>query len=211
MFRDAAVAEIQEGLGFRTDLTEAIIRRMQRVQFLLQQGKTLPWFLLQENSTISVSAGGDATIPADFLREFSYGHGLFYRDTSDSSAVFLRKMTLDEAEALYGTEDNDGFPAAYVVRKSTFRLFPRPANALTLYWDYFKKAAELTSNIENEWLLYAPYLIIGNAGASMAQTLRNEGAVSEFTSIALAAQDALNKENALREITNRTFILGRNS
>lgn len=211
MDRDTAVSHIKEGLGFRTDLDDRIVLRLQRVQDLLEQGKTLPWFLIEEGVTIAVTAGNDATIPDGFIREVEYEHALHYRESLTTAPVYLRKVGYDEGLDEYGDASDGDVPVAYSIRKTTFRLFPRTTAAVTLYWDYYKRADPLTSNIENPWLANSPWLLIGNAGASIAKTLRNKGAESEFTEVAQAAWDAVMKENALRQSANRTYILGRNT
>lgn len=209
MTRDEAVAEIKEGLGFRTDLDERIIAHLRRVQGLLEQGKTLPWFLIVESFPLVVPAGASAALPEGFIREVDYGNGLYYTGTGNG-AIFLTKRSLDEAHIQFGTAATAGNPKVYVLG-SGFRLFPPLAVGTTLYFDYYKHAADLATNNANSWLDNAPYVLVGNAGVSIASVLDNARAVKLFTDLSNAATSALRKEIILREEANRARILGRNS
>lgn len=214
MLRDLAVAEIQEGLKFRSDQADAIVRRLTRVQTLLEQGRTLPWFLVEEDKAISVLAGADVTLPTDFIREIEFGKGLYFLPTSTPTRpYFLQKMTLAEAQTVYADPTSATTPSAraYVLRGSRFQLFPPLDADTTFYFDYYKHAEALDANIENVWLANAPYLLIGNAGASFARTLDNKEALAEFQELAQTAWESMFKENILRELANRQLVLGRNS
>ena len=48
MLRDVAVADIQKALGFRTDQYDNCVAALQTAQRLLERGRTLPYFLLEE-------------------------------------------------------------------------------------------------------------------------------------------------------------------
>lgn len=214
MTRDEAVARVQEILGFRTDLEDNIVRRMQMVQDLLEQGKTLPWFLVVENHPLTVTAGSDPVIPADFIREVEWEHAIHWRESATTRPVWLRKMGYDEALYKYAETDDGDAPVAYAIRTSTFRIFPRTSVNTTLYFDYYAHddpISDLAGTAENDWLDKAPHVIVGNAGASIASTVRNPSAKEEFVEMARLAWDAVAKENILRQASNRQYVLGRNS
>lgn len=212
MLRDDAVADIQERLGFRTDLQESIIRRMQMTQRLLEQGRTLPWFLIEEDQTLAVTAEDPSVeLPAGFIREVDYKKGsLYYVPTSgvNPAPTFLRKMALDEARTQYRDLTGDR-PAVYSLRSTSIYLFPIPTTGFDLKLDYYKRDDELTTNIENKWLANAPDVLIGHAGASMADTIKNSSAKIEFEQLGKVALQSMLNENILRETANRVYILGR--
>lgn len=209
MLRSAAVSRIQQGLGFRTDLETQIISALQEHQTFLEQGKTLPWFLLQEDQSLSITSGSqDVALPTDFLR-VSEDTGIYYTD-SDNERVDLVNRPEKEARQYY--EDYDaGGPLAYVVRKDTIRVYPVPDDDYTLTWSYFKRADLLSTNIENAWLANAPYLLIAGAGILLATDLRDSAAVQTFTAMYQTAQTNLNNEVAARELQDRPIALGRNN
>lgn len=211
MLRDDAVIEIQERLKFRTDRSAEIIRRMQHVQRLLELGRTLPWFLVEEDAPLSLLAGtSDVNLPDEFIREYEYGRGMRYQPEAGATPVFVPKMNIDELRALW-TEAEPGFPQGYAIQTSVLKFLPVAAEGVTLRFDYYKKALVLTSNIENVWLKYAPDIIIGNAGASFAKTLDNKSAMAECTELASIAIQAVFNETIMRQTANRAFILGRNT
>lgn len=214
MTRDEAVAEIQEGLNFRTDQAAAIIRRLQRVQFLLEQGRTLPWFL-EVNTTVAVAANADLLVTSlpNFIREIrnpQRGMGVYYLD-SDNAPVFLQKLDRAENWQSLGVGESTDTVRAYSLLATSLQLFPRTHVAVSLTVDYYAKDVVLATNITNLWLTNAPYLMIGNAGASFAQTLENTTAYNEFTQLAQVAWQAIFAETIEREIANRQYIVGRNS
>lgn len=204
-----AVDEIQVGLKFRNDQDDNIKKRLTRAQELLQQGLTLPWFLIVENQPLLVTTG-DSTVglPTNFIRELSEGRGLNWL-TSEGKRVWPRKMSRDEALGVF-QGSSSGYAKAYVLKKSEFELFPAPGQNYTLYLDYYKKALPITNPL-NEWLVNAPYLLIGTAGASMARTLGIKDAQEEFEVMVDSAWKGLFKEIIQREISNRRYLFGRNS
>lgn len=211
MTRDEAVTEIQTRLGFRTDQSANIILRMKMVQRLLEQGRTLPWFL-EESTTTAVAANGDLTFPTGFIREIREPTrlGVYYRD-SDNAIVRLTKMDDAEASAAFGQGDGTASPSAYSLGSTSFIFYPRQHVALDVTVKYYKHDTVLDTNIQNAWLANAPDLIIGNAGASFAETLQNTSAYNECSQLAQVAWAALLAEKIEREIAGRQYILGRNN
>lgn len=209
MLRDTAIARIQRGLGFRTDLVETIAEAMQEQQRLLEMGKSLPWFLLEEDQTIPVAAGTRSyALPTGWLRQ-PEDSSIWYTD-SDGKEVKLAKTPYDEGRDYYYGADASQ-PSAYALRKASIYIFPEPDAAYTLTWDYYKRGTLLSSNIENAWLQYAPELLIGAAGISIATDLRDATAVQTFTALYATAQQNLINEMAAREENSMPRALGRNN
>jgi hypothetical protein len=211
MTRDEARGIIQRGLGFRTDRADDIVSAMQQAQRLFEQGKTLPWFFIQEDQEITLAADAStASIPEGFIREIERNQGMRFIPSGGTTYRWITKAWYDELQDVHRTTET-GEPSYYVIRKSTF-LFDRPASAATtLYWDFYKKAEVLTSNVENAWLANAPDLLIGAGGEIIARDLRDDRALAKFQELRMAAWDAVIRENAMREVANREIVLGRNS
>lgn len=209
MDRDTAVARIQDGLGFRTDLAAKIILRLQESQRNLEQGKTLPWFLIIEDATLSLAdRANTVTIETGFIREVDW-QPMRFIDTSSGSAKPKKvpKRTFENAIDAYG-DLQDGPPKVYVLRKSDYYFFPTADQAYTLYHSYYKKGDVLTTNIENVWLLNCPELLIGDAGARMAADLRDDFAVDLFGRMRDAAWQAVFNETIMREEAARRQQVG---
>lgn len=213
MMRTEAVEEIQEGLGFRGDKSDAIIRRLIRVQTLLEQGRTLPWFLVVRDLPIPVLAGANIPLPDDFIREIEYDKPLWFTPADSTVPAYPQKLGQGEAQRAFSTDTGitRQTPYGYTIEATELVLRPVTTVDTTFYLSYYAKAEVLDSDVENSWLAKAPYLLIGNAGYSFAKTLRNKNAQEEFSELARTAWEALFKETIERQIAGRTFVMGRNS
>lgn len=209
MLRDLAVTRIADGLGFRTDLTDKIILRMQEAQRDLQNGKTLPWFLIEYFYQEDVDAG-TATIPLpqSFLRLYE-DHSPHYTAAGDTTPTFLRAAT-SYRDMLAAYESDEEGPQAYIIENSVIRLHPAPSSNIELIYSFYFAPTVLTQNVENEWLEHAPEWLIGEAGIRMAQDLRDKDAVTIFTNMRNAARDAAYRETILREVQTGAGSMGQN-
>lgn len=207
MLRSVAIARIQRGLGFRSDQSDNIILQLQESQRLLEKGRSLPRFLLQEDATLTVASGtGQTAFPTGFLREKD-GELLRYYDTDDEEYVFLEKLTKDESLSRFVNVDA-GAPIAYAVRKAGIDVFPERDTSYDLTWSYYKSADALTSDIENAWLANAPEVLIGHAGAAMAKDLRDAEAVGIFQSMYSEAWRNMFADDVLLEETGDPIYVG---
>src|SRR5262245_783718 len=124
MTRSEAVARILEEIGFRppgSPLDDLIVRRLQEAQRDLESGKTLPLFLLQENSSLLLLTGAHrVNLPNDFIRE-DPDLLLHYFPLNSDVPVFLeRRIWMDAmvAQLTFANEPNQA-PQVYVIRKSS--------------------------------------------------------------------------------------------
>jgi len=199
MLRSAAIARIQRGLGFRTDLNDAIILSLQEAQRELERGKTLPKFLLQEDQTLTLLEGEHAVaLPAGFIREV-YDEPLRFTPTNSRSTRFIRNGSLRQIIRVYHDSEFDqystepqlpGPPIAYMIRKTTVDFYNTADQDYDLLWSYYASGAPLTSDVENEWLAdaNAPEWLIGEAGMRIAMDLRDATAISLFKEMASKAR-----------------------
>lgn len=168
-----AVSQMQQILGFRTDLVENCKTALASVQREMEgSNRTLPNFLILEDQAISIlAAAQDVALPDLFLREVE-GEGPNY--TGDLGYVYLRKLTKSEAKSFYFDTD-PGPPAAYVRTNTTLRFYPVPDIAYTVYWDYYASSAFPETNTEtNLWLTNWPELLIGKATMQIAADIQNQ-------------------------------------
>ena len=236
MDRDTAVSRIASKVGFRTDLNLAIQNALQDVQDELERGAILPWFLIQENTPFpitppvpAVAQPLEVALPVNFIHETDYHDGnLRYQEKTPGPTLFLEKMDLMPAENYFFgrrisrwnenveiivVEDTDfipGPPMVYVLRQNTVRIYPGPDIAYTLTWDYYAHDTSLIgSNVTNQWLTFAPWLLIAKAGLLVATDLRDNEAVQYFSGI---EQNAMRNYVAItdeRERAGRVFAMGR--
>lgn len=212
MDRSAAVARIQRGLGFRSDLDTEIVSALQEAQRFLEIGRTLPKFLLQEDQTLTLTSGTNAvSLPTRFIREYVQ-EPLRYEDTSVTPATVtvLEKMTLEEARLKYIAADA-GKPVAYVRRQSTLDIYPTPDDDYALTWSYFQGGVVLSSDVENAWLATptgSPETLIGRAGMIMAEDLVYAEGYAKFSKMYQEAWAGLRARDILAEEEADPVIVG---
>lgn len=207
MLRSEAVARIKEGLGFRDDLDDTIVARLKESQRLIEKGRSLPFFLVEESATLAVPSGSaDVALPTGFIREKGR-EGLNYYSSIEFKNNFLEKLNFNVGVARF-VNVSAGVPRAYALRKATLKFWPNRDAAYNLTWSYFKAGDVLSTDIENVWLANAPNILIGHAGASLAKDLRDESAVSVFNAMYVEAWNGAFAEGIMRDEENAPLYVG---
>ena len=206
MTRDEAIAEIQWHLGNRSDLFDQIVLALQRAQRQLELGRTLPWFLKEEDATLSLPVGGaDVAFPTGFLRE-EQDEAFHY--TGTRGMVYLEKVNLDIGNKRFADTSN-GRPRAYAIREAGWKFWPLRDVAYDLTYTFYKTAGMLASNVtDNAWLVNAPEALIGKAGAIVAAVIAHDRAKALFEEMFLTAFAEVIAENELRERENKPLYVG---
>lgn len=212
MTRDEGVAHIMEQLGFRVSSTTeaAIVRGLQLAQTMLESAPVKPWFLVSEDTyTTTIPDEERVPLPDDFLEEvedatFKYRPA----DYPDEDEVDLVKDEYDVLRRNFAEVDA-GEPEAYALLGNYFRMFPLPDDAYSIRLIYFKRDTSLATNVENGWLKWVPYLILGTAGLQISKgPLRDAGAVAVFQDWIQMGMGALNSQTNAREMANRKLQMG---
>src|SRR5438105_10528571 len=138
---------MQEKLGFRTDLTTPCINALQDAQDELEKATLLPWFLLQEDQTFTITPPNppvatplEVTLPTGYIEDSDPQEGgIRYQASKPGTSVFLSRLDIAEAERMFfgqrqafwdgqvvviegqDTQFSAGTPLAYVIRKTTAR------------------------------------------------------------------------------------------
>ncbi len=204
MLRDAAVAIIGKRLGNRTDLDADIVTQMQLAQIELEQGEILPWFLHKTDKTIQ-NDGTDFEIidlPTDFIAEFE-GSKLYIYVAADADP--LTELWKNDYETIQSgfSDQSTADPTHYSLKGSKIYLGPQiPTAQLTFQWDYWAQDVLLTSDIENNWLKYAPELILSLTGIKMTYQTRDEDARKLFKESYTESYDNLLKTHEARQHAN---------
>lgn len=212
MDRAAAVARIQRKLAYRTDLETEIIDALKDAQIKLESMPELPWFLVSEiSSTTTVIGEERVPVPSDYIRltDDDDSEGLFRFDTSisaDEPWVPLEKITTAILRSTYQVKR--GPPEVFVEDDQYFRLGPIPDAVYTLKMIYYYKDAVLATNVENQWLKYAPGYIIGLAGREVAEDTRDAEAIQFFGRMVSEGLKILSDENTARREAGRTRQMG---
>jgi len=204
-----AAAVIQRKLGFRSDQLANIILELDEAQKLLERGKTLPKFLIEEDDTLTFAASdNEENLPTGFLKMVD--DDLPYYTNADNTVTYLDQTSWDQMQRLYASSD-EGPPKAFALRKATMIVAPTPAASTTITFSYYKRGDDITSGVETTWLAEdaAPYLVIAVAGMRMAASLHAERALQEFTRMAQDWRTAIFYETVEQE-TAGPIVMGSN-
>lgn len=207
MTRDEVVSLVQQGLGFRSDLTTEIITQLRYQQEeVLEKQATLPWFLLTEFANINTVVGEERIpVPSDFLQEYEEG-SLWFVDPALAEEDQWKPLAKGLLEDIKTAET--GPPKCYALTKDYFRVFPVSDEAYQLQQIYYARAAELTTNIENVWLEHAADWLMNLVGTHMAEDLSNQDATLTFQQRMLVGQKRVMDETEARKHANQRYIMG---
>jgi hypothetical protein len=96
-----------------------------------------------------------------------------------------------------------GAPKRYALVGDYFLLRPVPDTVYEIRTRFFLQDTILSGpEVENKWLKYAPYMLIGDAGAIMATALRDKEAVAVFQAMFADARRRLSVDGVEREMAN---------
>lgn len=211
MDRDSAIVAIKGRLKRSSDssLDASIISEMQIIQTDLEKSPTLPWFLVQSDLPLSVSAGVETvTVPTGFLREVESdnGGGLWLL-TTDSEWIEIPKDDLAIIRAKWPS--GTARPIRYALSNETLFLRPIADVGYSLRMNAYIEDDILSSNIENKWLKHAPEIVIAMTTAKIAGTYTHDK-VAEAKALADAAtaRGLLDNETEARLHSNRSYSMG---
>lgn len=207
MTRDEAIALVHRGLGFRSDQTQNIIASLVKAQTMLEHGEELPWFIVSEDETLSLSSATQSVdLPANFIREVEdTGLNDFY--VQDYSR--LVKVDYDVGAAMYATATiTSEFPRHYAIREASFYFWPAVSTDTTLVWSYYARQESLLSAAGNVWLDKVPYLLVAMAGKDLASDLRDISATQKFAADEQTWRRSYLNALAARQTANQPMSLG---
>lgn len=208
MFRDDAIALMKIELGFRKDKTDDLVTALKASQELLELAPTKPWFLLSEGATIRTTPNERRVhVPVDFIAEYEDGALRYLPDDATKDSVILLKFEREHLEKTYA-RTAVGPPKAYAKVGDYFELWPLPDDDYLLEMRYYYKDEALDSNIENRWLKNIPYLLMGHAGQTIAEGLRDGDAMKSFLKWEREARMVLHGQNEELMHDNMRYQMG---
>jgi hypothetical protein len=200
MQRDVAIAQILKQLGNRqTDATlqQYAIDEMVNEQNEAEHGTVLPWFLisLYDDATfVTVANQNYVSSPTGFLRELDDDPAdigaLWWYDTTASgdpwTPIYKEEWSINTRKNTTGTP---GKPNRYSLVGDKLYLFPTPDDAylLRILANFADTSLSGTyggsgATTENNWLLYAPKLLIARTGKILARNyLKDDASEKAFT------------------------------
>lgn len=219
MTRDEALARLREDLGFvSTSFNSMLLSRLDSTQRDLELGKTLPEFLVVEN-TLTIPAGvtGDLfaaiNYPAGFLR-LKDENSVYFLSTDSRVPNFI-KVVPTFGMALEAIDDPSGTlgpPARMVLRKSGVNIFPAPDGTYSAIWSYYqadtKPSALANGSDTNLWLTNAEDWILGETGVRQCRATGNASRLPLFQDLALKGRAAVFGEIIADELQGGPIFLG---
>jgi len=213
MMRSEAITIIKRGLGYRQTQDASIVAALKQAQRDAELGQTLPNWLVAFNAPLNViQPFGAVDAPPGFIRLHDEYPMFYFGPDGDTVSIPRRNQT--EAIAAYGQAPAVAgtYPQVMsVLNKTLFGLYPAPGVSFTAYLNYYKAEPVLDSDIENQWLKYAPNYIVGMAGVHVAGDLRDRAAAEKFNLMARIGQKALLGDIVEDELAGRPLIMGRNN
>ncbi|HEY6018720.1 MAG TPA: hypothetical protein VIY48_02170 [Candidatus Paceibacterota bacterium] len=226
---ETAVAEVQQIVGWRSDKEAEIQRALKYAQSQREQpGRTYPWFLRQVKTIATVVGQQEYTLPTGYIQDTDEEDGNLFvytgTGTSTNRTIFLRKMDFMEAQQKYFgswpasnraefSDQSDtidaGAPQAYVLEALTVRFYPTPDAIYSVNWKCWAADATMATGQENQWLRFAPWVLIGDAASKIGADLGNSNAVSTAQGLLARAEADLFRAVIHREEAGRRRYLGR--
>lgn len=203
MLRSEAVEVIQQSLLQVGADTAPAILRLQQAQNIIEKSPVLPWFLDATTTLTTVAGTKTITPPADFAMEIAE-QPLYYIPSSGEP----QEVYKDSEEYLKKNLYTPGPPQGWIWRGSLIELYPTPDAAYTLELAYSKKDDVLSTDMENLWLRYAPYWLIGAAGYLLAPSWRDAAGANFFVAIGSQEKELILEQTLERRYQNRTIVMG---
>lgn len=162
-------------LGNRTETTlrATCLDEMIQVQSMLERAPVLPWWLISEQETATLTANDRRlAVPTGFLREVeeeaSDEEGSLIVVDTQGNEIPLPKDTYANLARTIGTQATADVPQAYALVGQYFMMFPIPNLALSVKIRcYLADQVIGDNNTENGWLKNASDLLIAKTGLVM--------------------------------------------
>jgi hypothetical protein len=211
MLRDAAVSLIAARMGQRTDLNAAILLEMAlTIQTKLEETAMMtPWFLLYRDGTLLSVVGDDlVSLPSDFIVP-AEDRALQVYDATALRWLTLEKMTYEDLDAKH-VDAEPTQPTAYAIDGVSLVLRPVPDAAYSLRLRYFRHdPLTIATNIETNWLKYAPDLVIAATCAEVARgQIHDMPLAQSFSTEILGAWNRVKILNEARQHAGMRYEMG---
>ena len=171
MTRDDARAIVARRLGNRgTSLDTEIVAELQQAQLELELLPELPWFLSYRDVSLTTTANqAYVTLPATFIM-VDEDKGVRITDSSGNRQPLIKTKHAQALNREWFNDNQDAaLPEVYDIQNLLMYVYPTPDAAYTLEVSYFKQDDALSAvSTENNWLKYAPDLLIAYAGGKVA-------------------------------------------
>lgn len=214
---DEGIAIVQQRLGMRTDLADAIVSEMKVASWDICHDDVPPWFMIRYTAMSTSSPNYNiAALPAD---------GLFIKEVEElpckiklASESEYRVSTKKGFKEAFQAELNDNltsYEAASfyaLFEPSSLQFFPAPTEAISdiIYYHYYQEDTTSYQNNSNEPLimLHAYPVLINLAGMRVAESISNDKAYARFEKEYLMAKRKLDTMTQERLLAGEDAFMG---
>lgn len=171
------ISQIQNRLGFRTDLADKILKEINLAQFQLERDVTFnPYFLWRGRDLCLKEPCLNYALPEGFIRICEFNNPLFHPADSNLAYELNRGLAITS----YAKDNSVGNPDCYTLQHGNIRLNKRAQGVLRLF--YITSITPLSDLVsENLWTSKAYDLLMNKAGLACANLTRDGFAVEYFT------------------------------
>ena len=216
---ERAIANIKRDMGYKqtgdSEIIDCIADAQEQLETSWPGELELPWFLLSERSSTSQLGNEERLLlPSDFILEFE-GDALWLQ-LENGGERRLWKYDADDLRSQVSQYSDQALQHAlqlsrfsYALTGDYFRIFPKPDTAQTYKMIYYQRQTVMTDpSEENRWLKYAPWVLIGAAGAEMCMGARDREAKAHFEAKKAAALQSISTFTLERKYANRRMAMG---
>lgn len=170
----------------------------------------LPWFLLSEDVTATITADERrVSLPSGFIME--HEESVVLLENEDGTWDEIEKGIYDELINKHGYDATAELPEEYALVGTYLHLFPIPTveRRIRMSKVYLRDDDITDAATANQWLTWAPDLIIGEAGTVVAgQYVKDMEQATIFAAQAARGRADLDKAITAREEANLSRRMG---
>lgn len=210
MIKDDAETAIANRLGKRTHLKtdSSIENEMDLQQAFLERRAFLPWFLETDFTSFQTGTSTQTLAqPSDFIR-FAERQELEVLDPTDGYYYPVPREAIDFLRAENLTE-GEGMPKNFEILGTDFYFFPTPDKQYTLRGRYYAAdslPSAITAGQTNNWLTYAPNVLIARTAYIMSVHLQNPTLAEILRQEFMEADFELTKADTANRIAGRDLV-----
>lgn len=191
-----------------------IVAELVAAQESLENGTTLPWFLLTQSSFEVVGAHDSFSLLnyPRFLRTAEDDYGFRVEDVTRADETLLKLQKQDTFEKLIeyrsGYADASTYPETYCVLGNTIHVRLKQVVSRTYYLSYYQKDITVpAANGSTLWSTNVPDLLAAEAGTMVAQYLRDKEAIQLFAGLRGAKFAEMLRRNQALQDSDQNYVM----
>jgi hypothetical protein len=213
---DELVARIKTRVSRHQDssLDAKIVVELAAAQESLEEGVTLPWFLLwqDQQEVTGIHESFSLTAYTGFIRIADDEFGLRVVDltrTDEQYVKLVRQDTYDKLVRLSpGVADEVTLPEAYYVHGSVAHIRKKQIVPRTYRLSYYKKDPTIpAAGATTLWSHYVGTLLLATAGIEVARHLRDKENVNYFESLKARKYGEMVKRNQASQDADQNYVM----